>query len=640
MFWQKMKTSFYPALALGLALPAHAVANVLSPAEPLARMSLQELANVQVISASEAPEQLRATPAVLYVITRDEILRSGATSIPEVLRLAPNILITQLGASGYSAATNDFGGNPDLQNFPNKLLVLIDGRSVYSPLFSGMYFDAQDVVIEDIDRVEVISGPGATLWGANAMNGVINIITRSSQATTDTLISATAGNYERNIAAHYGNAVGNGAFRFYGKAFKRDSMQLADGSDANDEWSKSQGGFRYDWDGAKDSFTLQSDAYRANEEQATLKDLDITGANILTRWKHREDNSDFQMQAYYDLTQRDEPPGGVAFVLRTYDVEFQHSTVIASMHRLVWGAGERIHNYHIQNSSSLLFIPEQRTLTLENLFAQDTISLSKTVELTAGIKMENDPYSGWQPQPDVRLAWQRTRNTLLWAAVSRAIRSPTPFDVDVQEKLGGILFLKGNESFKPENVVAYELGYRGEPLPTLSCVVSAFYNSYDNLRTIETQPAPGFLPLYWGNEMAGYTYGINTWANWQVTSNWRLEPGLRYLRKQLHFKSGSSKIGGIAQAGDDPSIQARLKSSITISNNVAADLQLRYVSSLPSPALRSYYELNAHIGWQLSPSTEVSLNGKNLLHSHHAEFPAPTGYEIARSVSVNARWNF
>jgi iron complex outermembrane receptor protein len=628
-----------PALALGLALPATVTAEIVA-VEPLARMTLQELANVEVTSVSKRPEQLRAAPAVLYVITHDEIMRSGATSIPEALRLAPNILVTQLGASNYVAAANGLGGNSDLQNFSNKLLVLIDGRSVYSPLFSGMYFDSQDVMMEDIDRIEVISGPGATLWGANAMNGVINIITRSAQVTDSAVASASLGTSERIGAVRYGTDLGNAAFRVYGKAFRRDSAQKNDGSDANDDWSKSQIGFRYDWDNRHDSFTLQSDAYRARENQATLKSLDITGANVVTRWRHYSQDSEFQMQGYYDLTQRQEPVGGVGFILRTYDVEIQQSKKFGTAHRVVWGAGERINDYRIGNSTSLLFLPSARTLTLGNLFAQDTVLLSRTLELTAGLKLEDDPYSGWALQPDLRLAWQRSNSTLLWAGASQAIRAPTPFDTDVEERVNNVALLTGNPSFKPERVTAYELGYRGEPFEQLSCVVSAFYNVYDNLRTIEPISSASFFPLRWGNLMEGNTYGVVTWANWQATDRWRLTPGLRYLRKQLRFKPGSSKVGGIEQAGNDPSLQAMLRSSFMFSNKVNAEMQLRYVSSLPSPAFASYYELNAHIAWQVTHSTEVSLSGNNLLHDRHAEYAASIGSEIARSVSINARWNF
>jgi len=634
----RTKKLLLPVLLMMLAMPHHVMAETVAIVEPLARMTLQELANVQVTSVSKTPEPLHTAPAVLYVITHDEILRSGATSIPEALRLAPNLLITQLSASNYVAAANGLGGAPELQNFSNKLLVLIDGRSVYTPLFSGMYFDAQDVVMEDIDRIEVISGPGATLWGANAMNGVVNIITSRAQSTNNTLISASAGNYERNVAVRYGSDLGNGAFRVYGKTFRRDSMSTQNGDDANDDWSKSQVGFRYDWQDAVNTFTMQSDAYHAKEDQASLIDVGLTGANLLTRWKHRGNGSDFQLQAYYDFTQRAEPTGGVAFILRTYDIEIQQDKS-SGAHRLVWGAGERVNDYRIRNSDSLLFLPSARTLTLGNLFAQDTISLGKSFELTAGIKLEDDPYSGWALQPDLRLAWQRSNTTLLWAGASRAIRSPTPFDTDVAEKVNGAVLLAGNPSFKPETVTAYELGYRGEPIEQLSCVVAAFYNSYDNLRTIEPQPAT-FFPLHWGNLMQGNTYGITTWASWQVNSRWRFSPGLRYLRKQLHFDAGASKFGGTAQAGNDPSLQAMLKSSFVFSEKVNADLQLRYVSALPSPSFPSYYELNAHLGWQVSRATELSLSGNNLLHAHHAEYVAPTGYEIARSVSINARWNF
>jgi len=356
--------------------------------------------------------------------------------------------------------------------------------------------------------------------------------------------------------------------------------------------------------------------------------------------KHHNSDSELQVQAYYDFTQRAEPTDGVAFILRTYDLEIQQSRSLGTRHRLVWGAGERVNDYRIRNSTGLFFIPNARTLTLGNLFAQDTISLGKAFGLTAGIKLEDDPYSGWAVQPDLRLAWQRSEVVLWWAGVSRAIRSPTPFDDDVAEKVAGTVLLTGNASFKPETVTTYELGYRGEPLQQLSCVVSAFYNEYDNLRTIEPQFTTTFFPLRWGNLMEGDTYGIATWAKWQVNDRWRVEPGLRYLRQQLRFKPGASKIGGVEQAGNDPSFQAMLKSSLMFTTDVNADLQLRYVSSLPNPAFASYYELNAHLSWQISRATEISLSGNNLLHAHHAEYPAPNGYQIARSVSVNARWNF
>ena len=624
------------ALMLPVTLMADESANI----EPLARMSLEELANLEVTSAFKAPEQLRTTPAVLYVITHDEIMQSGATSIPEALRLAPNLLVTQLSASSYTVAANGFGGNPAAQNFSNKLLMVIDGRSVYSPLFSGVYLDAQDVMMEDIDRIEVISGSGATLWGANAMNGVINIITRPSQATSNRLVSATLGNYERNVAAQYGDSSGNSAFRIYGKTFRRDSMTLDGGGDADDDWSKAQTGFRYDWKSEKDSLTVQSDAYRAMEDEATPVDLRVVGANALTRWQHHSGQSDFQLQAYYDLTQRAEPPGGAAFNLRTYDVEIQQSTLLGTRQRLVWGAGERINDYRIDNSASLLFVPSHRTLTLANLFAQDTLSLDSALALTLGMKLEDNPYCGWEAEPDVRLSWQQNNKGLFWLSASRAIRSPTPFDRDVAEKVGSVLFLTGDQSFKPESVLAYELGYRGEPLRQFSYVLTFFYNEYDDLRTIEPATNASFIPLHWDNQMQGDTYGMTTWAKWQVTKNWQLEPALRYLHKNLRFKSDASGLLGLAQAGDDPTLQASLKSTFNFSSAISGDTVLRYVGALPSPVLPAYYELNARLGWRVSTGLDLSLNGNNLLHARHLEFPAPYGYEIARSVSINASWNF
>ncbi len=636
-----MNKSVIAIAAVALVTPVASMAEEsASNVESLVQMSLKELASVEVTSVSKAPEPLHSAPAVLYVITHDEIMRSGATSIPEALRLAPNILITQLGSSNYVAAANGFGGNPVAQNFSNKLLILIDGRSVYSPLFSGLYLDAQDVVMEDIDRIEVISGPGATLWGANAMNGVINIITRSAQATEGKLVSANAGNYERDATVRYGDSMGEGAFRVYGKGFRRDTMQLYGGADADDGWDKTQAGFRYDWQSAKDSFTTQGDAYRATEEQLATDDLRLTGVNVLTRWQHHMDGSELQVQAYYDLTERVQPQGGGAFILRTYDLEIQQSTTFDSTQRLVWGAGERVNDYQIVNSASLLFLPTSRALTLGNLFAQDTLPLNKAVNLTLGIKLEDDPYSGWALQPDVRLAWNYSNTTLIWAAASRAIRSPTPFDEDVNEKVGNVLFLTGNTSFNPETVVAYELGYRSEPWQQFSYVLSAFYNVYDDLRSIEPASTTTFLPLHWGNLIQGDTYGMTAWAQWQVTDSWRVGPSIRYLHKHLRFKDDASGLLGTAQTADDPTLQASIKSTLTLTHNISADAVLRYVGSLPDPYLPAYYELNAHLGWQLSPAIEASLNGNNLLHARHLEFPDPYGYEIARSVNVAVRWNF
>jgi iron complex outermembrane receptor protein len=616
-----------------------------SSIDELGGMSLEELANVHVTSVSKAVEPLRTAPAAIYVITHSDIERSGATSIPEALRLAPNLDVTQMSASNYVVSARGFGGNPNAQNFSDKLLVLIDGRSVYSPLYSGVYLDAQDVMLEDVDRIEVISGPGATLWGANAMNGVINIITRSADLTDGTMISAAGGNNERNAAARYGGKLDNDtAYRFYGMGFHRDAMELPNRASADDGWSKGQAGFRIDRNRADDTSTLQGDIYRATQNVAQHADGMIDGANVVGRWQHRfSEQSELQVQAYYDLTERyGPPPGAGAFILRTYDLELQQSLALGSTHKVIWGAGERINDYDITNTATLLFVPPSRVLTLGNVFAQDTLALSASLSATVGIKLEDDPYSGWSALPDARLSWRLNDSSQLWGAASRAIRSPTPFDVDVVELLGpgGAVGLTGNRQFQPEKVWAYEVGYRAQPAPQLSFSVSVFYNVYDDLRTIEPSSSTTFFPLHWGNLMTGNTYGIEAWGNYQLTDWWRLSPGYSSVKKRLHFEPGASGVLGLAQAGDDPSGHASLKSSMDLGRNVTLDASARYVTALPDQALRSYYDMSARVGWRACKNLELSVSGSNLLNARHFEFPAPNGEQITRSVMVQALWSF
>ncbi|HXS26955.1 MAG TPA: TonB-dependent receptor [Steroidobacteraceae bacterium] len=617
--------------------------------EQLVHMSLQDLTNVEVTSVSKSAEPLSRAPAAVYVITHDEIVRSGATSIAEALRLAPNLQVRRLTSTSYAISARGFGGNQGDQNFSNKLLVLIDGRSVYSPLFSGVYFDAQNVLLQDVDRIEIVSGPGATLWGANAMNGVINIITRPAYLSQGTFASSSAGNQEQNGNVRYGGKINDEtAYRLYGLAFRRDALELPDGASARDAWWNGQTGFRIDSASADDSLTVQGDVYHAIEDQPGAASQLVAGANVLGRWQHHTARSDLQVQAYFDDSQRGTPNGGAGFVLHTYDIEVQQSLGVGAANRLVWGAGERLNNYELRTvpgpATSLLFDPTHRSLTLANIFAQDTWTIVPALSLTAGIKLEDDAFSGWAFQPDARLSWMVTDTHQLWAAVSRAIRSPTPFDEDVQEKVGQVVFLTGNRDFKPERVTAYEVGYRGQPLARLSLSASVFYNHYDDLRTINAGPsagpAPFGLPLSWGNDMTGNTYGVEAWADVQITDWWRLSPGFRSLHEELRFKPGYVAVVGISQAGDDPSAQGFLKSSMDLGPHVTFDAALRYVNALPDPALPSYYEMSARLAWRVLPRLELALSGKNLLHARHLEYPSPDGEAIPRSGMLEVRWGF
>jgi iron complex outermembrane recepter protein len=604
-------------------------------------MSLEELSNIEVTSVSKAAQSLSSSPASIYVITREEILHSGVLSIPEALRLAPNLQVAQINAQEYQISARGFGGNLEAQNFSNKILILIDGRSVYNPLFSGVAYDAQDVLMDDIDRIEVISGAGATLWGANAMNGVINIITRSAHETQGVLLRASGGPQEAAASGRYGASFGSdNAFRVYAKAFDRGPSELESGESAGDRWRKAMTGFRVDLgtDSDVDSFTVQGDYQEATENQFTSGDVSFSQGDVLGRWVRTSESRQTRLQVYVDHTNRDQPPSGVGFTLDTYDVDFQQSLTVAKDHRLVWGLGRRYNDYQIVNTQGLSFVPPERRLALTNVFAQDVLPLGAKFKLTAGLKFEDNYYSGWSTLPDLRLSWAPSERGLMWIAASRAIRSPTPFDVDVEERLGDLLFITGNATFRPETVDAFEVGYRSQPNAVVSWSLSTFYNRYDDLRTIEPN-AGTFIPLRWDNLMEGHTYGVEFWANVQVTSWWRLSPGVRTLTKGLRFAEDASEILGVAQAGNDPRSRVSLKSAMAF-GRFSVDGMLRHVAKLPSPESPAYTELSMRLAWQASRSVEVALSGFNLLNERHSEYAVPTATEIPRSIYAEARWTF
>lgn len=625
------------ALALAAA-PAFADA----PIESLDELSLEELSELQVTSVSKSPELLQRAPAAIFVVTRDDIVRNGFTTIAEALRLAPNLQITQFSSSRYDAGARGFAGAEEAQNFSNKLLILIDGRSVYSPLFSGVYLDVQDVLMDDIDRIEVISGPGATLWGANAMNGVINIITRPAYVTDSSFISAGGGTDEQILRGRYGHRVSEAlSYRVYAKALRRDALEQASGADAGDDWNKVQGGFRADWTGEDDAAaTLQGDFYHGSEGRLGGSDTEIEGGNLLGRRQWRGERSEWQFQGYYDYTLRGQPNDGLAMTLHTIDAELQER-LSHGLHRIVWGVGLRTHHYEIQNDPSgfLGFEPANNNLLLANLFAQDTIVLARNLDLTLGLKIERATYAGWSPLPDLRLAWRAADDALVWASASRAIRTPTPFDHDVFEVVPGAIMLTGNPDFRSEKVNAFEIGYRAQPSDELSYSASVFYNLYDDLRTVELRPGPpGVLVLQWDNQMRGAAWGFEAWAKWQATSWWRLSPGLRLLRKSLEYKPGASAIVGTQEAGNDPSHQWLLNSSMDLNENLSFDTILRHVGALPNPGLEGYEELSASVNQRIGEHLDVSLSGFNLLHDGHRE--TPSGEVIGRSVIAQARWRF
>src|SRR5713226_8886719 len=441
------------------ALLAVAAATALA-AEPLrvadlADLSIEELGNIQVTSVSKHPERLADAPASIFVITGEDIRRSGATRLPEALRLAPNLEVARASASSYAISARGFNNT-----IANKLLVLIDGRTVYTPLFSGVFWDAQDVMLEDVERIEVISGPGATLWGANAVNGVINVITRRASDTQGAFAYAQSGNLERGYGARYGGTLGEGgSYRVYGRSFDIFNTSNASGATASDGWSKGQVGFRTDWGTAANGFTLQGDAYRGSLDQANNDNTSISGNNLLGRWnRDLAAWGQLQVQSYFEHTERD-IPGTFAERLNILDVEFQHRLRPMGAHRLTWGGGYRHGDDRVTNSVVLAFLPADRSLRWANVFAQDEIALQENLRLTLGTKFENNYYTGTEPLPSARLAWKPDPQRLVWGAASRAVRAPSRIDRDFFVTAGS-LQLKGGPDFVSEVVKVFEVGYR------------------------------------------------------------------------------------------------------------------------------------------------------------------------------------
>jgi iron complex outermembrane receptor protein len=608
----------------------------------LAGLSLEQLGDIEVTSVSKRSEPLNEAPSSIFVITHDDLARTGAVRIPEALRYAPNLQVAQTSASRYVIGARGMNGAQQSQNFSNKLLVLIDGRSVYTPLYSGVYWDMQDVMLQDTDRIEVISGPGATLWGANAVNGVINITSRSSAQTQGVLFDLGGGGGDRDRfgALRYGGRLSDAlTFRVYGKAFWTADTRTAEGARANDHWSRGQAGFRMDWSpSAADSVTLQGDLYRGDEAQAGARAEPIRGRNVLARWNHAWDGgSSLQLKAYYDRAQRGGEVTGTGFKIDTYDIDAQHSFALGPRNEVVWGGGYRTTKYFIDGSTVLLFSPPGRTLHLANAFVQDRIALSQALKLTLGVKLEDNPYIKAALLPNARLSFTATDRLTLWAAASRAIRSATPFDRDVVEVVGGAPFLVGGPNFQSEKLVAYEAGARAMIAPRLSVSVSGFYNQYDDLRSIELDPATRFLPLRWGNGMKGHTYGAEVWGDFQAASWWRLSGAFDYLDQKFSFKPGASGLAGVSQAANDPKWQASLKSSMT-RGRLTADAMLRYVSALPEPRIPAYTELNGRIGWMINDRVQVAISGRNLLHGRHVEYVE--GGAVPRAVLADIQWRF
>lgn len=635
----------------------------------LKQLSLEQLGSLEVTTASKEPEQVWKTPAAIYVLTQEDIRRSGATSIPEVLRLVPGVEVARIDSDHWAVGIRGFGGE-----FSKSLLVLIDGRSVYSPLFAGVYWQLQDTVLEDIDRIEVIRGPGGTIWGANAVNGVINIITKSTKDTHGVLVSTSGGNLDQGIASvRVGGTNGKGFdYRVYGRGFIRGpEFHPANDSSNFDYWKTGQLGFRTDWDmNSRDSLTVQGDMYEGLDGERVAVSLytppsrlvidgphDVGGGNILGRWRREfSKDSDIQIQGYYDRTSRYSPQ--LDEIRDTFDIDLLYRVTLKERHNVLMGIGGRWSpDTIVQKFATLDFEPHKETDSIYSGFLQDQIAIVRDkVALTLGSKFEHNNYSGFEIQPNVRLLWTPTRHQSLWTAVTRAVRTPSRLDQDLQltDSLSAnppiYLRVLGSKNFSSEQLLGFEAGYRTLVASKLYVDVAFFQNEYNDLYGfgpgaifVEPTPAPAHVviqvPL--ANALKGDTTGVEIAPEWKPVEWWGLKASYSYLHLYVHDKAGfTDNINTVSDNGSSPHHQFVIQSHFNFPKKFDFDVTYRYVSSLPAQLVNAYGTGDVRFGWHPVADWELSVVGQNILQPHHAEFGSDvdTIVGVKRSVYAKIIW--
>ncbi len=616
-------------------------------ADFLSEYSLTDLMDVEISTASRMPLSLLDTPAAVGVVTAEDIRRSGATSIPDALRLAPGVTVSRIDLSRWAVSVRGFHGQ-----FAKHLLVLIDGRSVYTPLFSGTTWELQDLMLEDVDRIEVIRGPGAALWGANAVNGVINIITRDSDATQGVLLTLGGGGTERAFgSARYGGSLNdNTTYRVYVKAFERDGFVDEDGMDTQDQWTSVRGGFRIDGEPtAWDEWTLQGDVYNSESEIAAraspfaanpgellVSDNDNLGGNLIGRWSHvYAEGSRIQLQMYYDRIVRDLSP---TFEERrdTVDTELQFHHALNPRHQVVMGGGYRYMHDDDVSGLFIQFDPEEKDTHIANVFIEDEYALVENeLFFTAGVKLEHHDYTEYELQPNIRMRYHPADRHTLWASVSRAVRTPSRIEyeginvvnVEVQDGVPVLWTVFGSDDLDAEELIAYEAGYRALVHDEFTFDAALFYNDYDSL--ISAEPGPTF-PDAGGmsmirsfradNKLAGSSYGGEAAVMWYPLEDLRLKLSYGYVQMDLDQIDGGQDIIVINDENKTPRNQAQFWVSLDPCDDVTLDVVTRYVDSIPYLEVPSYITADVRLAWQATRRVEFAVVGQNLLEPQHPEF--------------------
>jgi iron complex outermembrane recepter protein len=603
--------------------------------QELRRLSLEELMNIDVTLTARRAEPLATTPAAVAVLTAEEIRRSGVTTIADAVGLIDGVHAARFNNGTWSITARGFNAVA-----ANKMLVMIDGRTVYSPLFSGVFWNAIDYTLEDIERIEVVRGPGATLWGANAVNGVVNIVTRRAHDTTGTYLQVGSGNEDPAAAeVRYGGRVGGSAYRVYGKYAVRGAQVLSDGSSANDRRRRQQVGFRIDRGTGDATLMLKGDLFASSDRFPDRPEGDFTTADVQARWTRPFSNrSALQVQSYVNHEYR-RIPLQLTHRLTTFDADVQHE-LATERHAAVWGGGVRVNHDSTRGSPVLSFEPASRTYAVLNTFVQDDFAIVPgRLFVTPGVKAERNPFSGFELQPGVRARLVLPRQQMLWGSVARAIRRPTRFEDDlVVSAPSGIVLVRGTGDFEPERLIATEVGYRIRPTTTFSAEMTAFVHHYDRLRSQDAPASGPPVPLTIGNSLNGTSHGVEIAATIQPADWWRAHLSYVGQRVSITRDPGSRDISGGTAESNDPPHQFAARGSFDLPRRLQFDVRFRSVASLPNPQVPRFSELGLRLGWTPIPLLELALTGDDLLHARHPEFnPTARGFEeFERSVRVTA----
>ncbi|WP_171013467.1 TonB-dependent receptor [Chitinivorax sp. B] len=589
-------------------------------------LSLEQLGNIEVTSISKKSERLADAAAAIYVITNDEIRRAGVFTLPEALRLAPNLQVARISAFDYAISARGFnGGNA------NKLLVMIDGRTIYSPLHSLVFWDAQDVMLEDVERIEVISGPAGTVWGINAVNGVINIITKSANDTKGNLAQLQAGQSGDSFSARHGGVLEAGGYRLYAKAFGIPNSVRGGGAVYDDTWRHWQGGFRTDLLRDATQMTIQGDIYRDVIKREMADHARNQGGNLQARWQRKFDSgATLHIQGYYDYTKR-YTPGVYAQRLNMADVDVQYAFSADQDKQWIVGGGYRVADDKVVNSALLAFMPAQRTLQWANLFVQHERPVAQDVRLIAGTKAEYNSYTHIEWLPNLKLAWRATPKSLLWTSVSRAVRAPSRVEVDFYVPGQPPFVLLGGPNFRSEVANTLDFGWRFQG-HRIGLTAVAFTGNYKRLRSADLQP--GGRTIEWGNALHGRVSGLEGWATYEVRENLSVDVSGVWLRERFSGVDVSQM-----PPGNDPRTQWKLGATWRLDDSKSLTVKVRHVGALPAPHVPSYTTLDAHLGWRLSPTVELGLSGRNLTDPRHPEFlsratPDTSVIQVKRAVDL------